>query len=71
MPTKLLANLETDVPCTNSNVLGITDTKIDVADIRIARNQNAKMIGWNKIACWVPWNNSKKMQSHMTERESL
>jgi len=71
MPTKLLENLETDVPCTNSNMLGITDTKIDVADIRTIRNQNAKMIGWNKIACWVTRYNSNKMQSYMTRSESL
>ena len=71
MSTKLLANFETDVPCTNSNMFGVTDPKIDVADIRTVRNQNAKLIGWDKIACWVTGNNSNKMQSHMTERESL
>ena len=71
MPTKLLADLETDVPRTSSSMLGITDTKIDVADIGIVRNQNAKVIGWNKVACWVTRNNSDKIQSHITEEESL
>ena len=71
MPTKLLVNLETDMPCTNSNMLGITDTNIYVANIRTIRNQNAEVIGWNKIARWITRNNSSKVQSHMTERESL
>lgn len=71
MPTKLLVNLETDVACTNSNMLGITDTEIYVANIRTICNQNAEVIGWNEIACRITSNNSNKVQSHMTERESL
>ena len=38
MPTKLLANFETNVPGTNANMLGITDPKIDVPDIQTIRN---------------------------------
>jgi len=71
MPTKLLANLETDVACTNSNMLGITDPKTDVTDIQTIRDQNAKVVCWNKIARWVAGNNSNEMQSHLTKRESL
>jgi len=67
MPTKLVANLETDVSCTNSDMLGITDPKIDVADIQIISNQNAKVVRWNKIAGWLAGNNSNEMQSHLTE----
>jgi len=54
MSTKLLADLETYVPSTNANMLGITDPKIDVPDIQTIHNQNAKVVCWNKIACWVP-----------------
>jgi hypothetical protein len=44
MTPKLLSHLKTDVPDTNSNVLGIADSEIDTADIRTIRNQDAKMI---------------------------
>lgn len=33
MPTKLLTNLETNVPGANSNMHGVTNSKIDVSDI--------------------------------------
>jgi hypothetical protein len=38
VPTKLLANLKSDVTGTNSNVLGVADSKIDVTNIRTIRS---------------------------------
>ena len=71
MTPKLLSHLETDVPDTNSNVLGIADSEIDVADIRTIRNPDAKMISRNKIARWITGDNLDKMQSYLTERQAI
>ena len=69
--SKLLPNLETDVPRANLNMLGVADSKIDVADIQTIDGGNAKVIRRNKIACRVAWDDSNKMQSYLTERQVL
>jgi hypothetical protein len=66
--TKWLKNLESDVPRTNPDMLGIADTEIDVADIGAIRQQNAEMISRNKVAGRVAGHNSDKAQSHLTRR---
>jgi len=38
MTPKLLSHLKTDVPGTNSDVFGIADSEIDVADIGTIRS---------------------------------
>ncbi len=50
MTTKRLKNLKSNVPRGNSNVLRITDSKIDVTDIGTVRDQNAEVISGNHIA---------------------
>jgi hypothetical protein len=39
-----LQNLESDVTCANSDMFGVSDTKIDVTDIRAVGSQDTKMV---------------------------
>jgi hypothetical protein len=45
-----LQNLESDVPCTNSNMLCIANAKIDVPNLRTIDGQYAEMVKRNEAA---------------------
>ena len=68
---KPLTDLESNMTGTNPNMICVTDSEIDVTDIRIVREHNAEMIGGNKIARRIAGNNSNKAQSHRAEGQNL
>lgn len=64
-------NLKANVPGTNSNMVGVSNSEINMSDIRAIRSENAEVIHRNKIACRVTGNDSDKTQMHLSERQSL
>jgi hypothetical protein len=48
--SKRLDDLESDVAGAYSDMLGISDTKIDVADVYAVGNEVAKMVIWDETA---------------------
>jgi len=49
VPAMFLANFKTNVSRTDSNMIRITHSKINVTDIRPIKKKDPKMISWNKI----------------------
>ena len=49
MTTKRLKNFISDMSRTNTNMLGVADTEIDVANIQTIRSKNAEVVSGNKI----------------------
>src|SRR5438874_539558 len=66
-----LSNLEPDVSGAKSNMLGITDTKIEVADFRAIGSQDAKMVVRNEPARRLTWHNSDETQRDVARRQTL
>jgi hypothetical protein len=60
-------NLDSNVPRANSDMIRISNTEIEVADIRTVRQQNAEMVVGNQAARLIPGHNPDKMQPHLAE----
>jgi hypothetical protein len=57
-----LQNLESDVPCANSDMFGVSDTKIDVTNVRAVDSQDTKMVIWDEAARRLTRHNSNESQ---------
>lgn len=66
MTAELLMNRKADVSGTIANMLGISNAKIDVANIGAVRSQDAEVIRRDKIAWRIAGNKPDEMQSHLT-----
>src|SRR5579872_4850709 len=71
MAAKFLANLVTDVPGRNPNMLGIADSKIDVPNIGAIRQQNAEVISRNETARQIAGFDLNKVQSRLAEGQTV
>jgi len=68
---KRLRDFKSDVPRAQSNMLGIADAEVDVANIHIAGSNDAEMILGNQTLRLVAGNNSNEAQPHLAERQIL
>lgn len=70
MTTKRLKNFISDMSRTNTNMLGVADTEIDVANIQTIRSKNAEVVSGNKITRrGVSGDYPNKTQSDLTEKQ--
>ena len=65
-----LQNLEADVSGGNSNMLRIADAEVDVADLRAAGSQDAKVVIRNKTARCLAGHDTDELKRYVARREN-
>ena len=65
-----LQNLEADVSGGNSNMLRIADAEVDVADLRAAGSQDAKVVIRNKAARRLAGHHTDEPKRYVARREN-
>lgn len=66
---KFLVNFESDVPRTDTDVFGVSDSKIDVAGIGIREVQDSEVIRGYETFGRVAGNDVNETQSYVAERQ--
>lgn len=65
MSSKLLTDFESDVSGAATNMVGISDAEVDMADIQISEVQDAEMVRGYKSSRWISGNDMNETQPHI------